>query len=151
MENNLPELRDIHLPAEGVSLWPLAYGWWLLALLVIMLAVFAVMYKIWKLKSKKHYALNMLASLDLKSSGAAVELSEILRRICLCKYPQAAALYGREWIVFLNNHCQRAKLDDSVSQLLINAPYINPSSTVYNLSDVEKLRSFCKIWIGENL
>ena len=78
MENNLPELRDIHLPAEGVSLWPLAYGWWLLALLVILLAVFAVMYKIWKLKSKKHYALNMLASLDLKSSGAAVELSEIL-------------------------------------------------------------------------
>ncbi len=151
MENNLPELRDIHLPAEGISLWPLAYGWWLLALLAIMLAVSIVLYKIWKLKSKKHYALKMLASLDLKSSGAVVKLSEILRRICLCKYPQAAALYGREWIVFLNSHCQKAKLGASVSELLINAPYINPLSTAYSLSDVEKLYSFCKIWIGENL
>ena len=29
MEQNLPELRDIHLP-EGVSAFPPAYGWWVI-------------------------------------------------------------------------------------------------------------------------
>ena len=40
MPDNLPELRDIHLP-DGVSAFPPAYGWWvvLLAILSIVAAV----------------------------------------------------------------------------------------------------------------
>ena len=37
---NGPELRDIHLP-DPVSWWPLAPGWWLLAILVLALALLA--------------------------------------------------------------------------------------------------------------
>ena len=39
--DNLPELRDIHLPSDGVSIFPLAYGWWGLLLLAIAM-IFAV-------------------------------------------------------------------------------------------------------------
>lgn len=35
---NAPELRDIHLP-EASLWWPLAPGWWLLALLLVILAL----------------------------------------------------------------------------------------------------------------
>ena len=34
LQDNLPELRDIHLP-DGVSAFPLAYGWWVIGLSII--------------------------------------------------------------------------------------------------------------------
>ena len=39
LDNNLPELRDIHLP-DGVSAFPPAYGWWvILATIIALVAV----------------------------------------------------------------------------------------------------------------
>lgn len=150
MENNLPELRDIHLPAEGISIWPLAWGWWLIAAFIAVLFCGIWLYLLWQRKSKKLYALKLLSGLDGKSPSAAVKLSEILRRICIYKYPQASALSGKQWLDFLNNH-SRTKLDENASRLLLEAPYVNPQTSVYNPADFEKLKVFCRSWIGENL
>ena len=58
--DNLPELRDIHLPSDGVSIFPLAYGWWGLLLLAIAM-IFAVKIIFWFRKnSKRIYALYLL-------------------------------------------------------------------------------------------
>ena len=149
MENNLPDLRDIHLPADAVSFWPLAYGWWIILFSVIFLflSIWAVRFLL--RKSKKRYALRLISSLSSSDRCNIVKMSEVLRRICVYKYPQAAALFGQEWIDFINSRCSE-KLSASSARLLINAPYCKPDSS-FASQDVEDLKRFCTLWIGENL
>ena len=149
-ENNLPELRDIHLP-DGVSLFPPAYGWWviLLALLVVILLVKLVLFL--RTKSKKRYALYLLQNIYCNNSiNSVVEMSAILRRICVFKYKEALVLSGDKWIEFLNSKVKQPLLGKP-AELLINAPYIPENTKGYSKQDVISVRKFCKDWIGENL
>lgn len=150
MDNNLPELRDIHLPAEGVSIWPLAWGWWLVAAFLIAAVIGIMLYRLRQRKNKKLYALRLLSELDGRAPYAAIKLSEILRRICVYKYPRASSLAGQKWIDFLNARSRRP-LKGAAARLLLDAPYVNPRSAVLNPDDFTELKTFCRSWIGENL
>lgn len=150
MDNNLPELRDIHLP-DGVSAFPPAYGWWVLIGGALALFVLTEVILFLRKKSKKLYALRLINHIQEQNIvAAALQMSEILRRICVYKYKTAAALFGKEWIDFLNGHSKH-KLEGKVANLLIDAPYIAQNTQTYTIEDAEKLKSFCKNWIGENL
>ena len=151
MNDNLPELRDIHLP-EGVSAWPIAYGWWvILAAIIGLIALFYLISYLRK-KSKKLYALHLLKTVyGHDTLDSAVQMSQILRRICVYKYKDAATLFGKPWVEFLNTHTKGRKLDDKTAELLIEAPYIAPNTSKFSAADVINLRSFCQNWIGENL
>ena len=93
--NELP-LRDIHLPGE-ISWWPLAIGWWLLPLLIILFS-FSI-YKLIKYKQKnkkiayRKIALSELNNLrsEYKEEKNSIELmrsvSSLLRRIALSYLP----------------------------------------------------------------
>ncbi len=149
-ENNLPELRDIHLP-DGVSAFPPAYGWWIILAAIVAAALLAWLFMVWRRKSKKRYALFLLQSIDCSNSVAsAAEMSVILRRICVFKYKKAAALSGRNWLDFLNAHTS-LPLAGKAAELLLNAPYMPPQSTGFEHADVAELCRFCRRWIGENL
>ena len=53
MQDNLPELRDIHLP-DGVSAWPPAYGWWvMLAAVIAIFLIIKIVQKIIRKSRKK--------------------------------------------------------------------------------------------------
>lgn len=148
--DNLPELRDIHLP-DGVAAWPPAYGWWVLLAMLLALVGLYYLFQLVRRKSKKLYALRLLRGIYCNNSvEAVVQMSEILKRICVFKYPQAAALYGKAWLDFLNSR-SKAKLSGKPAQLLIDAPYLPPRVRGYNSADVQTLRQFCAAWIGENL
>lgn len=150
MEDNLPELRDIHLPLE-VSAFPIAYGWWLVLGIIVFAILLTKVFLYLRRYSKARYALRLLENISLNNAiNAACQMSEILRRICVYKYKQAAVLQNKEWIEFLNAHCKK-KLDMRIAELLINAPYIPQDSKTYGEDDARKLQQFCKIWIGENL
>lgn len=150
MQDNLPELRDIHLPVGDISFFPLAYGWWIiLAVLVIFILGFWLV-RVLLRKSKKRYALRLLAGESHPSLSSAVKMSEILRRICVYKYKDAAALFGQDWINFLNQHCKN-KISGKTASLLLDAPYISADSMVYDKNDIADLYNFCESWIGENL
>ena len=149
MEQNLPELRDIHLP-EGVSAFPPAYGWWVILGGILLLLLLTELFLIVRRKSKKRYALYLLAHVRQENAAAALQMSEILRRICVYKYKEAAALYGQPWLDFLNRHA-KIKLEGASARLLLDAPYMNPASPGYAPQDVETLRRFSAGWIGENL
>ena len=148
--NNIPEIHDIHIP-ESVSIFPLAYGWWIILGAV---AGLFVLYKVilWSVKtSKKLYALKKLKKLENeKPIIAAVQMSELLRRICALKYKEASVLYGDEWISFLNSHT-KYKLSEKAASLLVYAPFMNPNDTLYDFQTVLDLKEFCKQWIGANL
>lgn len=147
---NPPEIHDIYIP-DGVSFLPLAYGWW-----VILAALFGtiILIKIvlWSIKtSKKHYALNKLKKIDTgKVVLAAVQMSELLRRICNVKYKDARALYGQEWIDFLNEHANH-KIDGDVAKLLMFAPFMDINDSQYEERCAIELKDFCRYWIGANL
>ena len=144
--DNLPELRDIHVP-DGVSAFPPAYGWWVVVALFLLAELFLLLRR----ASKKLYARRLLQNITSSSPvNAAVQMSEILRRICVYKYPEAAALSGRAWLDFLNAHAGTA-LSGQAAELLINAPYVPADTESYRSADLEALRRFCYAWIGENL
>ena len=63
MNNNLPELRDIHIP-EGVSAFPPAYGWYVLLGTVLLFFLCLHFYLIWRQRSRKRYALKLISELD---------------------------------------------------------------------------------------
>jgi len=150
MNDNLPELRDIHLP-DGVDWFPPAYGWFVLAILLILLPFAFKIFKKLRTKSKKLYALHLLNRIpENKIIPAAVSASELLRRICVYKYPEASVMAPSEWVRFLDAHCSQ-KISQRAYFLLADAPYIAKNSTIYNAADFEQLRAFCRRWIGENL
>jgi len=148
--NNLPEIRDIHIP-DGVSLFPLAYGWWVILLAVILLFV-VIKLIMWSIKtSKKHYALKKLKQIETKNPvTSAIEISELLRRICTVKYRNASAFYGKEWIDFLNSKTSHP-LSQNAAKLLMFAPFMKDNDKTYDYKTAEELKTFCQIWIGANL
>ncbi|MBR2921774.1 MAG: DUF4381 domain-containing protein [Alphaproteobacteria bacterium] len=150
MPDNLPELRDIHIP-QDISNFPLGYGW--LVILGILLGSF-ILYKITRLavvKSRKIYTLRLVKNIPLANvQKSASKISEILRRVCVYKYPEATVLSGNDWIDFVNSK-SKTKLNDKIAGLLVNAPYMPKNSTTYSIDDLAKLKIFCSKWIGENL
>lgn len=149
--DNLPELRDIHLPDQGVSFFPLAYGWWM-----IFGAVIASVLLIWLIlqirkQSKKLYAKYLLNKYAKENNiKSAITMSEILRRICLKKYPEAVAFSGQTWADFLLSKSQKGLSEKSLL-LLQTAPYIEEDCDDFSAQDIIDLRKFCYDWIGENL
>ena len=149
--DNLPELRDIHLPDQGVSFFPLAYGWWM-----IFGAVIASVLLIWLIlqirkQSKKLYAKYLLNKYAKENNiKSAITMSEILRRICLKKYPEAVAFSGQTWADFLLSKSQKGLSEKSLL-LLQTAPYIKEDCDDFSAQDIIDLRKFCYDWIGENL
>lgn len=150
MQDNLPELRDIHLP-DGVSAFPIAHGWWFLLVGIVLLFLLVQFILYLRRYSKARYALKLLKEISAENIVvAAKEMSEILRRICVLKYKEAAVLLGNDWIVFLNKK-SKTPLEGKTAELLLNAPYIPQESSTYTNDDLENLRRFCQKWIGENL
>lgn len=150
VSDNLPQLRDIHLP-NGVSVWPLAYGWWVILGSITAFVALCYLWKYIRRKSKKLYALRLLEKLkDKNDIRSAAAMSEILRRICIYKYPSAVSLSGKAWIDFIEDHCKN-KLKKQERDLLLNAPYMPEDITDFSSDDIDGLRLFCRNWIGENL
>ena len=148
--NNIPEIRDIHIP-QGVSIYPLAYGWWVV-LVVGILSIVGMWFVFWAIKtSKKYYALKTLNNIQVSSIvSSAIEMSELLRRICNVKYTEASSLYGKEWSDFLVNKTN-FKISERALNLLIFAPFMDKNSNQYSIEDAKELKDFCKNWIGANL
>ena len=120
-------------------------------MLATVIAAF-VLYKVLKIlwrQSAKIYARRILLSLKEDTDlAAAVKMSEILRRACVRKYPEAVALSGEEWIAFLNTKSKWV-LSGSAAELLQNAPFMVHQS--YKAEDMPTVWRDCYDWIGANL
>ncbi len=148
--NNLPEIRDIYVP-DSVSFLPLAYGWWIVLAIIIFSFLFFKLFLWITRTSKKYYALSQLKKINTSFPVvAAVQMSDLLRRICNLKFKSASSLYGKEWIDFLNNHSTK-KISGDVANLLIYAPFMNQNNASYDEKTVVELKTFCHHWIGANL
>jgi hypothetical protein len=111
MADNLPVLRDIHLPPPP-SVWPPAPGWWLLAVLALGLFVFAI-WRLLRARARATRHRRLLAELDALKPAAVdavttpvylSALSAFLRRVARAIDANAAVLQGEDWIRFLDRH-----------------------------------------------
>jgi len=152
-------LRDIHLP-DAVTWWPLAPGWWVL-MLVCLLAL-ALPFYILTRKKRRQLTLAALTELQaLKTAYAqhddkkrsVMDLSALLRRICISRYPlrEVAGLTGEKWLVFLDHclvntqHSGRHSFQKGAGRPLIRSPYTQPANDPY--IDMDSLFSLCEQWI----
>ena len=146
--DNLPLLKDIHLP-DPIWWFPMGYGWWFVILLPIAVYFAYRLSKFLYAKSKKYYALSLLKKATKDDIQSIVEVSEILRRVCLYKYKDAVSLFGNEWVEFLNKHC-KLKISGQAAELLVYAPYVQNNKS-YDKNIYKTIRKYVKNWIGENL
>jgi Domain of unknown function (DUF4381) len=150
--NEIP-IRDIHLP-DAVNWWPLAIGWWLLPLLIII--IIFVIYQFIKIKQHnekvayKKFALTELNKIrqqfekEKNSSELIRAISALLRRIALSYLPRQkiASLTGQQWFKQLNKLSSESVFSDEIITLLEQAPYQKQSQFNPN-----ELLNICESWI----
>lgn len=158
-------LRDIHLP-EPVSWWPLAPGWWLLLIAIILLvALFVIVKKIRYSRRIKRASREALQSVtkqyqqDRNKVHLAQNLSTLLRRASISFYPRrnTAGLTGRDWLTFLDTTMPdnaRQRFNSPLGEVLLSAPYMpenipGHSNTNHQAIDfdAEALLELCKQWL----
>jgi hypothetical protein len=144
-------LRDIHLPPP-VPLWPPAPGWWgLLALLLLVLAVWSLL----RYRERRRRALPAVARREMTAlrqayrehgdpRRLATDLSVLLRRICISRFPRTrvAALTGNAWLDFLDGQMGGDRFRNGIGQALATAPYGGGGDI-----DGEGLLSLCEEWL----
>ena len=157
--SNIP-LRDIHLPG-GISWWPPAIGWWIVAGLIVLLGLGIYLLRRRRERRKvAKAALNELMSLktaydkNLDAEDFISKLSILLRRVCITNFPNdnVASIIGKDWLVFLDECINRkAKLKEPLftqkaAADLLNIPYMKNSQQ--RDIDIEKLYKISEVWIN---
>lgn len=148
----LAHLKDIHLP-EAISWWPLAPGWYVVMLLIVLLIIGFVyfMHKRYLNALAKNQALDLLNTYkdqyekDHNAQLASARISELLRRVALVYFSRSdvASLHGDSWVEFLN---QTSKGIDfkPVQSMLLDSPF-KTKETV----NLKPLISRVQLWIKQ--
>jgi len=150
-------LRDIQ-GLDPVPWWPLAPGWWLLALLALML-LFALVTLVRNLRrypagSWRRHAWKQLRSLrqaayHMPAQQLAGELSELMRRIAIARLgrARAAGLSGERWLEWLQQHDPSGFAWSRHGRPLLTLPYAPPDDSQDNGKQLLPLIDAAFIWV----
>jgi len=119
----LAQLRDPLPPL--VSWWPLAPGWWILAGLLLGLALLLVLGRLWRRRHRQR-AWQRQARAELGNLRAALSAASVLtRRILLAVLPRArvAALHGDAWLHTLDSLAGGRQFSDGPGRWLATGPF----------------------------
>lgn len=125
----LAGLKDIHLPAP-VSFWPPAPGWWMLAGLLLVLALIALWLEWRRRQTLAYQAIQTLKAIGRDKAryrdarAVAAEAALLMRRVLVSQKGRAdaAALVGADWRRFLGEG--KGALSAEVSAFVAEAPYL---------------------------
>ncbi|BFT30928.1 DUF4381 domain-containing protein [Alteromonas sp. D210916BOD_24] len=109
-QDPLAQLRDIHVP-EAVSIWPLDWGWWCLAIVVLIVVV-------WSYRTIRHYvrfnkprkqALAQLTGISVDQKDWPVAINTLVKRTALSYFPHqdVAHLHAEAWVSFLSSRLKK--------------------------------------------
>jgi len=135
----LQELKDIHLP-QGVSIWPLAWGFWLLLALIplsyILYRWIRPYYQAFKLRKVFLKQLKILE--ENPNSSTLTKMAILLKQAALVNYsrPEVASLYGEKWVEFLSQSAKN--LDMSALNILF-------TESLYQMPQDENLKPAFKL------
>lgn len=148
--DSLP-LKDIHLP-EAIGWWPPAPGWWLLPIVLALLAVgLRYVYKRLTQKTALKSAKNLLKSMRLDQTNnlqTLSELSVLLRRtaISIANRNDVASLHGQAWLDYLDGEMPDRPFSQGVGRCLADAHY---RPTLGEELDLPGLFDLCERWLKQ--
>lgn len=133
MANTEPQLAlaDIQEPVLN-TFWPLAPGWWLLALLLLVLLAYGFRF-FWKQWQKALPLRQAKAELRLiKEPEQSAELNELLKRLLRCYKPRHAVLSApvQQWQDFLQQQLPQQPLPD-LQRLLYKSEPLQDDFALY--------------------
>jgi hypothetical protein len=152
----LAQLHDIVLP-QAVSWWPLAWGWWVL--LVLILGISASIIFFWRRNIKhERYRKAALAELDKNFQDYQLEadvarylqdLSVLLRRTAISAQPRSfpVDIKGNAWLLWLEAQCPEVKTEFStgIGQILLTGPYQAKPQI-----DAQALQQLTRLWLQKH-
>jgi len=151
----LANLRDIHLPPP-VSWWPLAWGWYVLFVVALVMVVALTIWlcRHWKARQQRQQFMQQLSQLRRRyqreedNVAIAVALSTLLRRAALSIYPRekVAGLHQQAWLNFLNETGNTTAFTDGEGRVLVTAPY--QAQAKYQM---DRLFVLIQAWLEKNL
>ena len=148
-------LRDIHLPGP-IGWWPPAFGWWLVAALVLAgLAFYGFHY--YRARHKRAALKAMTKVRTALEQGAEPVaclqfLSTILRRFAMTSVARAAGeadvagLIGERWLRYLDGRWNRTDFSAGLGKRLLAAPYTRPNSI--ERGTAIELTALCTAWLA---
>ena len=140
----LSKLRDVIYPTDP-GFWPPAIGWWIVLVLVILCLIGAVYLfrSIYLRLAESSFVKEVDALTQLQPREAIVELSILMRRIAITRFPRdsVAGLSGEDWLQFLDQSGNTDQFTTGPGRALVSAPYSN--LTPENLDPLFKI---CRDW-----
>ena len=123
----LKNLRDLHLP-DPIGIWPLAYGWYIVIaiILIILFSLGIYLYKKFKSGQGRRLALKELMVIEQEyqqhnnPNATVYRLNVLLKRTCFAYYQRTeiAGLHSKKWQSFLGNEQWSKSLVDLSYQKL---------------------------------
>lgn len=149
----LSQLRDIHAAAP-VPWWPPAPGWWVLALLVLVLLgwlgrrLLARFRQYQRRKQMLGWVEHLNANIDPRRDPQAYlsTLNRIFKLVAMRAFParQCAALNGQDWVNFLIENMKKSQSAELLS-VLATGPY-DPAPKF----DPELMSELTRNWIRQH-
>ncbi len=147
--SSLNQLKDVHLPPPP-SIFPLAPGW-SGVMIITLLVLGTLLFFIWRIlqhKQQLNEINQLLDHIELNhyskdNSDTLAELSVVLKRVAILRLSQYKphALFGREWLIFLDQHGKTTQFSNGIGQILENVYQKN------HLADPKALFAIVRQWI----
>jgi hypothetical protein len=151
-------IDEIVLPA-ATSLWPVAIGWQIVAIIIISSIVYKI-YKMGQIWWRNRYRREAITQINLIQSSSTHTLIDVveklpyfLRATALQAYPRGdvTLLIGSEWFDFLNDKYGEVHFSENNTEQLLRVSY-RPKEQ-WHLSDGECLAliNLSKLWINRHV
>lgn len=147
-EASLDNLHDIIVP-DAVGIFPLAPGWYMLALLFLTLLFYVAMkgYTQYTKTLYKREALREISTYSSKSRETALALLSLAKRVGIAAYgrEEIAPLSGESWWDFMESHSKvkvSRELRDKITTLLYD------DTVQSDTSHFNTIESLVTLWVN---
>ncbi|MGI2001835.1 DUF4381 domain-containing protein [Shewanella frigidimarina] len=142
----LAQMQDIVLP-EPISAVPIAPGYWIIAAILITLAIWLVkrLYKQHQYHAPRKIALTLLDSYDIEDDTFAAQVNSLLKRTALTYLPREhlAKLNGQPWFDWLDTRLASGQ-QHKIGQLLVK----RHQASGLDQTEKNQLKSLAKAWLS---
>jgi hypothetical protein len=151
--NPLDQLADI-LPPDTVSIWPLAWGYWLVLVIIIVLIGFGI-FGLVQYRNKrraKREALKSLAVLDTANEYYAHKIQVLMKTLCTHYLPMLSStqMHGEEWkslVVSIYQGKETSRLSQVIDSIYQTLYYPKIKNDTDFINQNENIKDTIEEWI----